>query len=504
MDVVIFNGGIDRQKRMSDVKWDVLSRSIGPYKVAHWIRKHGYTCQVIDFVDRMTNDQAYAAAKKFIDTNTKVVAVSTTFLTYGEYKWENGNLFRFPESLISSLRKIKQEYPGIKFALGGYEANNLNDWGIFDVSFMSFKNATEEVFLEYLDHITKNTPPPLGELAFPLFLIKNKNVKPRMHYHTPRNPVYNIEVDDFRFTKQDCILPREPLPLDVSRGCIFACKFCQFVHIGKKKLDYIRGMEYIEEEMRYNYDTFKTTNYYVLDDTFNDTEFKVKSFHDMVKRLPFDIKFSAYLRADLLERFPNMAILLKDAGLFGAFHGLESLHPEASKIVGKAWSGKSGREYIPRLFHDIWKGEVPVQTNFIVGLPGDTVESLDSTVDWIIDNNLHNAYFTALKVSPRFGLLSEFDKNAEKYGFTFPNDQEPMYWENGIWNQTIAKDKTQELNSRVIERNKVPVWYIPQLLWAKTTPEQILKTPELQLTIDDKNYTTRYLLDQYHAMLMTS
>ena len=40
-----------------------------------------------------------------------------------------------------------------------------------------------------------------------------------------------------RFEKNDFILPGESLPLELSRGCIFKCRFCQYPNIGKDKDD---------------------------------------------------------------------------------------------------------------------------------------------------------------------------------------------------------------------------------------------------------------------------
>ena len=182
------------------------------------------------------------------------------------------------------------------------------------------------------------------------------------------------------------ILPGEPLPLEVSRGCIFACRFCQLPHLGKKKLDYIRGMNYIEDELNYNYETFGTKNYYILDDTFNDTEIKLKAFYDMSHRLPFDLNYSAYVRADLVHRFPDMAYLLKDSGMSGVFHGIESFHPSASVLLGKGWSGKHGKEFLPKLYHDVWNREVAQHLSFIVGITGDTLENVWDTAKWFVDN----------------------------------------------------------------------------------------------------------------------
>ena len=380
MDVILLNGGITEAS--------LIQRYIGPYKIAHWCRKHGYDTQVLDFVEICNEKMLYNMIKKFITPKTLVIGVSTTFMSVNTFMWSSGDKHLMPEAIYKALKKIKEEYNGIKIILGGYMSEKFPGYNLFDATIMSYYEATEEIFVEYLNHLRTGSEPPLGQIQFPLF-----KSKPRMVYSSARNKIYNIEYDDFKFTKNDYILPGEPLPLDISRGCIFACRFCQFPHIGKKKLDYIRGMEYIESEILHNYENFGTTSYYVLDDTFNDTEQKLSEFNKMVQRLPFKLTYSAYIRADLVHRFPNTVDLLRESGLTGAYHGIESFHPEASKLVGKAWSGKEGKEFLPKLYHDLWGKNVAMHCNFIIGLTGESKDSIKSTIKWFLKNDTNDECF---------------------------------------------------------------------------------------------------------------
>lgn len=500
MDVIFWNGGI---------KWSTISRYIGPYKLAHWLRKHGHSAKVIDFVTIWQEHNLYAVTKKFITKDTKILALSTTFISNSVYEWADGKSCRLPESVVNVVKQLKSEYPNLKFVLGGYLSDKIDGFGVVDATVMSYVSATEDIFLEYLNHLKSGAQPPLGQLIFPG--IETSGKQHRMIYDVARNPVYNIEQDDFKFVKDDCILPGEPLPLDISRGCIFACKFCQFPHLGKSKLDYIRGMDYVEQELRYNYENFGTTIYYLLDDTFNDTEIKLQAFYDMTQRLPFKINFVAYLRADLIERFPNTAYLLQESGLFGAYHGLETLNPEASKLVGKAWSGKRAREYIPELYHNIWKKEIPMHTNFIVGFPGESPAYASTTADWYLQNDLHSIKFNSLglygpnKEKTRFSIQSEFDKNAEKYGFTFTSDETPSgirYWKNKDWTSQMSVIIGDRLDKKVEPQNRIITWLNPSLLWYGYTKDQLKKIRRVEFPWKNIVPKSKELYSKYFQMIM--
>ncbi len=475
MDVIFWNS--DPQD------WNYFTRYIGPYKLAHWIRKHGYDCQVIDFIVHMTEEQLYEYTRKFITSDTAVIGISSTFMAFKMHKWPDGTVASFPKHIIDVGLRLRKEYPNIKFVLGGYGADHLYMGGIPHATIMSYTVACEDIFLEYLQHYKTDSLLPRGQLHTNYYGLQSiKNPKFRMMYNSARNPKYNIEEDDFKWHSRDIILKDEPLPLDISRGCIFACRFCQYPHLGKGKLDYIRGMEHIKEELLDNYHKFGTTNYMILDDTFNDTEVKMRAFNDMVQTLPFKITYSAYLRADLIDRYPDMGYLLKESGLFGAFHGLESLHPYASKLVGKAWSGKSAREYIPKLYHDIWDSEIPMTLSFIVGLPKETRDDLWSTARWVEDNDLYTMVFHKLGLfgnnnkNTKYTIQSEFDKNAEKYGFSF---DEKNIWSNETWTEQTAIDATMELSNyiRASDYRKTSIWNLGTMLSLGYSKEYLLKTP---------------------------
>ena len=498
-----------------------FTRTIGPYKIGHFLRKNGYDVQMIDFITRFTEEELYSMITKFITPKTLLIGMSMTFMTGLLYKWPNGITRRIPYALWATLKKIKKENPNIKFVSGGYMSDRMPDYGIFDATIMSYTGSNEDIMLEYLNNLRGVGPKPIGRLVMPS--MQNQEKRVRMMYDTPRTTTYNIEKDDFQWVLNDCILPGEPLPLDVARGCIFACKFCQYPHLGKGKLDYIRGMNYIEEEMRSNYEKFGTTTYYMLDDTFNDTEFKMQEFYNMTQRLPFKVHFVAYLRADLLQRFPKVPYLLKEAGLIGAYHGLESLHPYASNLVGKGWSGKSAKEYIPELFHEIWEGKIPQTLSFIVGFPKETLKDVFNTRDWFIDNQLHNTHFKALGLwgsdsnTKLYTVESEFDKNYEKYGFWFEEGQGLRYkrkmWRNETWGEMNAIATAKQINRELKNIAKPGSWMVPGLLWSENwTMDRILteswgnllKSESLEVMPDRKDYDVVAMQKyrQYYNMIM--
>jgi hypothetical protein len=197
----------------------------------------------------------------------------------------------------------------------------------------------------------------------------------------------------------------------------------------------------------------------------------------MTESLDFDIGFVSYLRADLLHRFEGQAEKLLKSGLKACFFGLESLHPIGSQAVGKGWSGRHAREFIPHVINNIWKGKVNVTNGFIAGLPGEDKESLQDTLKWLNENNL-TAHWLGLGISSPATLAarsldgvaftSEFERNAEQHGYKF---DEKGWWYNDLWTAKEAGVYAEVLNTA--RKNKKTIcWTHVQLMGIGYTEDQ--------------------------------
>lgn len=430
MNVILLNG-----------IWDFLpSRALGPYLLRHQLNKKGYTAQVIDHCQEFTAEQIIEYIKHFLTDETVCLGISTTFWQDVEKKFWNNDA-GMPPNLYTVTKKIKEEFPYLKIVLGGagvrYIGRQLENVDCCVVG------EAEDIFPELIDHWTKGTQEP------------NKvfnEAKKMFYYNSPINKTYKIESCDFDFVEQDCILPGDALPMETARGCIFKCKFCAFPHLGKKKFDYLKPLDHLKYQMIHNYERWGTTQYLMMDDTFNDSEYKIDSFLEMTRSLPFKINYTAYIRADLVYSFKDQADKLLESGLEGVIFGIESLHPQASQIVGKGWSGNHAREYLPRLIHDVWQDKVNVMMGFIAGLPGENKEDLTNTLRWLNQSNLHAAWSALSLTTPNsigsgtlesVSFLSEFDKEADKYGFKFDDNG---FWYTDEWSFKSAIEFRQKLN----------------------------------------------------------
>lgn len=254
------------------------------------------------------------------------------------------------------------------------------------------------------------------------------------------------------------VLPKEGLPIELARGCIFKCKFCNYSLLGKQKGTYIRPSSMIKEEMIKNWELFGTENYYITDDTFNDDNDKIEELHRIFTSLPFKPKFSSYLRIDLINKYPHQADLLTDMGLVGTYFGLETFNYESAKCIGKGLHPNKVKDRLEWL-SDRWKNKVNIASGFILGLPYDTHEYFDELIKWCEETNtIQNINFYPLflfkrdKTHPLKTYASEFSLNSEIYGYSFPDDTNKMNWVlseqnlNYVECQQIANDFSNHIN----------------------------------------------------------
>ncbi len=436
-------------------------RSIGPSKIANSLRDNGYTVQVINFATILSEEQLYEISKSFMSQKT-LIGVSTTFL-YGEYSSSNAYA-----ELQNVVRRLKAEFNS-KVILGGPSAHAYKKY--FDADFI-VKGYAENKILDLFDQIF------------------NHGIR-----RSSRQD-WDIKTCRHKWHESDRIQPGESIPLEIGRGCIFTCKYCKFDMLGKKRGEYVRDMSLIRDEIIENYEKYKVTNYMMMDDTFNDDVYKLEQWCKMVDDLPFKIQYTAYCRADLLWSYQDMARELYRTGMIGSTLGIESMNPYASRVVGKGWSGKHAKDFIPYYIHDICKGKTLTQINFIIGLPGDTTEDVWNWLYWAKENKIPTAHAQPLviripRLFPEDPIYSEFDKEAEtKYGYSIPNDKRPYVWKNDKMTWFDARKEYKKMYEYISENFCDLSWHGFASLGLGYSIEEIQHTP-LAKFYDNPEYNIR-------------
>jgi radical SAM superfamily enzyme YgiQ (UPF0313 family) len=183
--------------------------------------------------------------------------------------------------------------------------------------------------------------------------------------------------------------------------------------------DYVKNKDILREELIRNYNEHGTTDYYVADETINDSEEKVDMLLESVKGLQFRPNFGGFLRLDLIWKFPSMADKLRDWGLNACSFGIETINDRSGKAVGKGL-GKKRIEETLTLLRNVWKDDVFTNASFILGLKYDTPQTAIELDNWIQqmfnEKKLHTVFVKPLYIMPSIGI-SVLDKQYGEKGY---------------------------------------------------------------------------------------
>jgi radical SAM superfamily enzyme YgiQ (UPF0313 family) len=462
------------------------TRTWGVYRIATEIRKNGFTCRVINFINSFSFEEINLILDAVISDDTKIVGFSSNFWAW----YDADDLDNTFAKINYIIDYIHNKFPNIKIIAGGtsstfYISKKLNKVNAI------FQGFAENSLIKYLKAITNNKSLPLPSS----YSTENEKSHGNISMYS------DLSTDEFDFNESQTIFLPEDIvnyydypTIEIGRGCIFKCSFCAFLLNGKKKLDYIKYKDIIREEFIRNYNDYGIQTYMLSDDTFNDSTEKLVTLHSILTSLPFKVRFNAYIRLDLLYAHQEQIPLLKEMGMIGALIGIETFHKKAGSLVGKAMDGEKTKKFLDDLKRIHWGDEIKIQAVFITGIPHETIESYEETINWITDENnlVDNIYAEPLNIPNPATIApgtwtSEFTKNSEKYGFYWTEVSDKVHAE---WHNSIGPVHTRQHAAEIAERMNIAsrsvnktnnihmllkTWSLSQLTDEKLSIDKLLK-----------------------------
>lgn len=470
----------------------------GTYKVATELRKAGYTCQVVDLFSKYSYSELEKIIDKFVTSETILIGFSCTLMEkrIGSTVYNFGRNDSEVESLMSYAKSKNLK---IKVAVGGARITSNVGWSFVDYAVI---NKGDIAIVKLVEHLLYGTNLPVIKTS-PVIIIDGSSSD---YFYTQDQ----FAESKILFEKQDIILPGECLPIEVARGCIFSCAYCHFDLIGKRIGDWQKTADSLRDEMMRNYEMFQTTHYMVSDELVNESLPKMELIHKVFTSLPFKVTYTSYARLDLISAFPEMREMILESGAVSIAFGIETMNDVAGKKIGKGLGSKRVKAALAHC-SETWKNKIVTSSNFIMGLPGESEQSMRETVDWLVSDECTLDVFGFLPLFIRHDedgrSTSKIDRDPAKFGYVLHEDKP---WEGEHMNFTRASQLVREFynDPRVQKKAKLSAatWVGRIINLGYTTEDVFAMIQDINL---DKNAVTNLMgaqavikKNEYYSELM--
>ncbi len=389
---------------------------LGLAYIAAVLEKEGHTVEILDgSVGQITTDELAGEIRK---RKPRFVGISAQTPTY--YR------------AIKCAEIIKQVDPTIVVAFGGphptaLPAETVREKCVDFVIVGEGEYTTRDIVNELevngdatkvrgAWHKSKNGEPKWGgnreritnldELPFPArHLLDWKSYKASsMHYkHTPA------------------------FSMMCGRGCYYGCTFCDCSKVFGRQVA-VRSPESVAAEVAHLVENYGAREVMFWDDTFCRKRDWVIKTCELIN--PFNITWSVWSRVNTVD--VELLKTMADAGCWNISFGIEAGTQKVLDTIKKGITLEQARNAVK------WCHEAGIEarTTWILGLPGDTWESMMKTVDFSIEIDADYAQFQLLTVYPNTELWSTW----KKYGKLLTQDWSKYT----IWHPVFVPDGLTE------------------------------------------------------------
>lgn len=190
-------------------------------------------------------------------------------------------------------------------------------------------------------------------------------------------------------------IPAPSLQLWASRGCPYQCIFCSWPQIMYDGSKYrVREPKDVVDEIEWCVKQYGFKSFYFDDDTFNIGKPRILAICEEIKNRKLNLPWAVMARADCMDR--ELLIALKEAGLTALKYGVESGVQEIVNASGKNLDLSKVRETV-KITKDLCIG---VHLTFTFGLPGETWDTINKTIDLAIELDPDSLQFSIVTPFP--------------------------------------------------------------------------------------------------------
>lgn len=234
-----------------------------------------------------------------------------------------------------------------------------------------------------------------------------------------------------------------------SRGCPYACSFCFKGIVGRTYRQ--RSPQNIFAELEHVHKTFGVRNFYFIDDLFTIDVRRLEAILDYFIARGAPYRWRCLARVDRVN--PNLLRKMYQAGCRQIHYGIESGNPEILKATAK----HINLEQVRRAATWTMEAGIKGKGYFILGLPGDTEETMEDTISFAESLDLDEAMFSIATPFPGTRLWDELVR--QRPGTVYNADFTKTYYFNSYTSEiapfmNVSNVSDDVLSGKAIEARR--------------------------------------------------
>jgi anaerobic magnesium-protoporphyrin IX monomethyl ester cyclase len=407
--------------------------------VASALEHAGHSVRFIDAnALRLSKEQIVARVKRY---QPDIMAFTiNTYMIHQALKWINYIKEHVPVPVIVGGAHLSL-YPKETF-----DAHKTFDYGII--------GEAEETAIELLDNLEKGKD--LHEVDSIIFrdengktVINGKGRKMKDLDGLPF-PARHLLPNDKYF---EVITQRKNFTImATSRGCPYSCIYCE------SRLSKFRGRSAVDvaDEIEECYHDYDVREIDIFDPLFTTQKKRVMEICAELQSRKLDVDWAVRSRVDRIDA--EMVKEMKKAGCARIYYGIET---GSQELMDKLQKGVN-KDQVRKAISVTKKAGINAFGYFMIGLPGETMASIQKTIDFSRELNLDYAQFskvTALPGTEMYTGLLLPELNGEDYWKKFITDEKAQ--------QTLDRpqcDLSEEVIQKAVKRAYQGFYFRPHYM----------------------------------------
>jgi radical SAM superfamily enzyme YgiQ (UPF0313 family) len=192
----------------------------------------------------------------------------------------------------------------------------------------------------------------------------------------------------------------------VIRGCPFACTFCDQGMLSNFR-SRSRSPQRAVEEMKLLVDRYGAREICFWDDTLTCNKRWIREFCALLEKEKLDVIWNCYAAIKTVDR--ECLAMMKRAGCWKIYYGIETGNDDLMKHI-KIDRKNGDLDLVRETLR--WTKEAGIETHcsFMLGLPGETPEKAQKTIDFAIELDPDYAQFSITTTYPGTQMYAELEK----------------------------------------------------------------------------------------------